>query len=74
MDSITQITIDDLSAVDLDSPPESLEFIIDPPSNGHLALRRTPSRPVLSFTQAHIQQGQLVFVHNGKNIFQDLRA
>ncbi|XP_062870777.1 chondroitin sulfate proteoglycan 4-like [Trichomycterus rosablanca] len=65
VDSVTQITTDDLSATDLDSPPESLEFIITPPSNGHLALKSAPSRPVLNFTQAHIQHGQLVFVHTG---------
>ncbi|XP_055064955.2 chondroitin sulfate proteoglycan 4 [Misgurnus anguillicaudatus] len=63
--SVTEITTEDLSAVDPDSPPESLEFIITPPSNGHLALKSAPSRPVLNFTQEHINHGQLVFVHGG---------
>ncbi|MCI4388573.1 hypothetical protein PGIGA_G00087550 [Pangasianodon gigas] len=65
VDSVTEITSDDLSATDRDSAPESLEFIITPPSNGHLALKSAPSRPVLNFTQAHIQRHQLVFVHSG---------
>ncbi|XP_016337137.1 chondroitin sulfate proteoglycan 4-like [Sinocyclocheilus anshuiensis] len=63
--SVTEITTEDLSSEDPDSPPESLEFIITPPSNGHLALKSAPSRPVLNFTQEHIHHGQLVFVHNG---------
>ncbi|KAI5099485.1 chondroitin sulfate proteoglycan 4-like isoform X2 [Silurus meridionalis] len=65
VDSVTEITGDDLSAIDPDSDPESLEFIITPPSNGHLALKSAPSRPVLNFTQAHIHRRQLVFVHSG---------
>ncbi|KAJ8339261.1 hypothetical protein SKAU_G00360470 [Synaphobranchus kaupii] len=63
--SITEVTADDLNAQDKDSPPEKLEFIITPPSNGHLALKSAPARHILNFTQAHIDQGQLVLVHNG---------
>nr|XP_020465475.1 chondroitin sulfate proteoglycan 4-like [Monopterus albus] len=63
--SVTEITIDELSAEDPDTPPEQLEFIITPPSNGHLALKSAPSRHILNFTQNHIQSGQLVFVHSG---------
>ncbi|KAJ8286944.1 hypothetical protein GJAV_G00045180 [Gymnothorax javanicus] len=63
--SITEITADDLKAQDKDSPPEKLEFIVTPPSNGHLALKSAPGRHILNFTQAHIDQGQLVLVHSG---------
>ncbi|KAL4617491.1 chondroitin sulfate proteoglycan 4-like [Arapaima gigas] len=65
VDSITEISGDDLCARDRDSPPESLEFIITPPSIGHLALKSAPGREILNFTQAHIDQGQLVLVHSG---------
>uniref|UniRef100_A0A673NAL3 Chondroitin sulfate proteoglycan 4-like n=1 Tax=Sinocyclocheilus rhinocerous TaxID=307959 RepID=A0A673NAL3_9TELE len=58
--SVTEITTEDLSSEDPDSPSESLEFIITPPSNGHLALKSAPSRLVLNFTQEHISHGQLV--------------
>lgn len=68
VDSITEITSDDLSATDRDSDPESLEFILTPASNGHLALKSAPSRPVLNFTQAHIHSHQLVFVHSGEKM------
>uniref|UniRef100_A0A3B4FUM2 Chondroitin sulfate proteoglycan 4-like n=1 Tax=Pundamilia nyererei TaxID=303518 RepID=A0A3B4FUM2_9CICH len=63
--SVTEITTGDLSAEDTDTPPEGLEFIVTPPSNGHLALKSAPSRHILNFTQSHIESKQLVFVHNG---------
>ncbi|XP_068588507.1 chondroitin sulfate proteoglycan 4-like [Cebidichthys violaceus] len=64
--SVTEITTDDLSAEDPDTPePKGLEFIVTPPSNGHLALKRALSRQILNFTQHHIQTGQLMFVHSG---------
>ncbi|KAM9425771.1 chondroitin sulfate proteoglycan 4-like [Pholidichthys leucotaenia] len=65
--SVTEITTADLSAEDSDTPPEGLEFIVTPPSNGHLALKAAPSRHrhILNFTQHHINSRQLLFVHNG---------
>ncbi|CAN0340604.1 unnamed protein product [Bubo scandiacus] len=63
--SVTEITIDDLCAEDKDSSPSELIYVITPPSNGHLALKSSPNKSILSFTQAHIIEGQLVFVHNG---------
>eukprot|EP00064_Thunnus_orientalis_P008039 superscaffoldBa00000930_g8061 len=65
MASVTEISVDDLSAEDLDTPSDELEFIVTPPSNGHLALKSAPSRHILNFTQNHIETGQLVFVHSG---------
>ncbi|XP_062268240.1 chondroitin sulfate proteoglycan 4-like [Platichthys flesus] len=65
MSSVTEITTDDLSAEDSDTLSDWLEFIVTPPSNGHLALRTAPSKHILNFTQSHIQRGQLVFVHSG---------
>ncbi|CAL9683651.1 unnamed protein product [Knipowitschia caucasica] len=63
--SVTEISVNDLSAQDLDTPPEGLEFVVTPPSNGHLSLKSAPSKHILNFTQSHIESGQLVFVHNG---------
>ncbi|NWT78023.1 CSPG4 protein, partial [Lanius ludovicianus] len=63
--SVTEITIDDLCAEDKDSSPLELVYSITPPSNGHLALKSSPNKGILTFTQAHIIKGQLVFVHNG---------
>ncbi|NXW10328.1 CSPG4 protein, partial [Fregetta grallaria] len=63
--SVTEISIDDLCAEDKDSSPSELTYSVSPPSNGHLALKSSPNKSILSFTQAHIIEGQLVFVHNG---------
>ncbi|XP_077571662.1 chondroitin sulfate proteoglycan 4 [Stigmatopora nigra] len=63
--SVTEIGLGDLRAQDLDTPPEELYFMVTPPSNGHLALKSAPMTAVLNFTQAHIDQGQLLFVHKG---------
>lgn len=63
--SVTEITADDLYAEDKDSSPSELIYSITPPSNGHLALKDSPNKSILSFTQAHIMEGQLLFVHNG---------
>ncbi|NXY25801.1 CSPG4 protein, partial [Atrichornis clamosus] len=65
VDSVTDITTDDLCAEDKDSSPSELIYSITAPSNGHLALKSSPNKSILSFTQAHIIKGQLVFVHNG---------
>ncbi|XP_023124945.2 chondroitin sulfate proteoglycan 4 [Amphiprion ocellaris] len=63
--SVTEIRCEDLRAQDLDSPPEELHFMVTPPSNGHLALKSAPMKAVLNFTQEHIDQGQLLFMHKG---------
>lgn len=67
--SVTEIRPEDLRAQDLDSPAEELHFMVTPPSNGHLALKSAPMKAVLNFTQAQIDQGQLLFVHKGKICF-----
>ncbi|KAM4052299.1 chondroitin sulfate proteoglycan 4-like [Anomaloglossus baeobatrachus] len=63
--SVTEVTNHDLSAEDKDSSPEDLVFSITPPSNGHLALKSHPDKSILNFTQQHINDGHLVFVHSG---------
>lgn len=65
MGSVAEITINDLCAEDKDSSPSELVYSITPPSNGHLALKPSTNKSILTFTQAHIIKGQLVFVHNG---------
>ncbi|XP_062456056.1 chondroitin sulfate proteoglycan 4-like [Rhea pennata] len=63
--SVTEITVDDLCAEDKDSSPSELIYTLTLPSNGHLALKSSPNNSILNFTQAHIIDGQLVFVHSG---------
>ncbi|XP_078531202.1 chondroitin sulfate proteoglycan 4-like [Lissotriton helveticus] len=63
--SVTEITPNELAAEDGDSSPEDLAYSVTPPSNGHLALKSAPNKSILNFTQAHINEGQLLFVHSG---------
>lgn len=63
---MTEITPEDLKADDDDTAPEQLHYLTTQPSNGYLALKSAPTRPVMNFTQGHIDQGQLLFVHSGK--------
>lgn len=63
---MTEIRPEDLRAQDMDTPPAELHFMVTPPSNGYLALKTDPMRAVLNFTQQHVDQGQLLFVHKGQ--------
>ncbi|XP_035292031.1 chondroitin sulfate proteoglycan 4 [Anguilla anguilla] len=63
--SVREIGPRDLCAWDKDTPPEGLYYTITPPTNGHLALKSAPARQIFNFTQALIDQSQLLFVHNG---------
>ncbi|XP_052514919.1 chondroitin sulfate proteoglycan 4-like [Budorcas taxicolor] len=65
VNSVTEITRDELCAVDRDSSPQDLAYLVSSPSNGHLALKSIPGRSIQNFTQAQINEGQLVFVHTG---------
>ncbi|KAE8636342.1 hypothetical protein XENTR_v10002945 [Xenopus tropicalis] len=63
--SVTEVTCEDLCAKDKDTSPSDLVFSITPPSNGHLALKSYPNKSILNFTQQHIDDKHLVFVHSG---------
>uniref|UniRef100_A0A4X2M1F7 Laminin G domain-containing protein n=1 Tax=Vombatus ursinus TaxID=29139 RepID=A0A4X2M1F7_VOMUR len=65
VNSVTEITQSDLCAEDIDSSPGELFYSVTLPSNGHLALKSFPNTSILNFTQAHINEGHLVFVHTG---------
>ncbi|KAM6958782.1 chondroitin sulfate proteoglycan 4 [Aplochiton taeniatus] len=65
VESLTELSSEDLKAQDVDTPPDQLHFLVTPPSNGHLALKKVPMKAVLNFTQEDIDHGQLLFVHTG---------
>lgn len=54
-----------LSSVDLDTPPEELVYAIEMPSNGIVAFKVSPDDSVDSFTQAQINNGEVLFIHQG---------
>ena len=59
------VTTMDLTALDPDDAPEQLLYQITNVRNGFLALSGQPSSPVYVFTQADLQSGRVMFVHDG---------
>lgn len=55
-----------LSAEDEDSPAEEVTYSIQPPANGKVVLRSAPGAEVRRFTQAQINDGLVLFVHQGR--------
>lgn len=62
---IGTITPDDLQAIDPDDPADDLQFTVSHPTRGYIALSSAPETPVVNFTQADINRGAVVFVHDG---------
>ncbi|XP_075361794.1 chondroitin sulfate proteoglycan 4 [Mycteria americana] len=54
-----------LSAEDEDSPAEEVTYSIQPPANGKVVLRSAPGAEVRRFTQAQINNGLILFMHQG---------
>uniref|UniRef100_U3K878 Chondroitin sulfate proteoglycan 4 n=1 Tax=Ficedula albicollis TaxID=59894 RepID=U3K878_FICAL len=54
-----------LSAEDEDSPAEEVTYSIQPPANGKVVLRSEPGAEIQRFTQAQIDNGLVLFVHQG---------
>ncbi|XP_026058144.1 chondroitin sulfate proteoglycan 4-like [Carassius auratus] len=61
----SEITANMLSTEDLDTPPEELVYTIEMPSNGIVAFKVSPDDSVDSFTQAQINNGEVLFIHEG---------
>lgn len=59
------VTLEDLRAFDPDDTAENLTFTISNARNGFIMLAGGSSRPVQRFTQADLQNGKVVFVHDG---------
>ncbi len=60
-----QITTTDLTAFDPDDDAKDLTFAVSKPTNGFVALESARSTSVSSFTQADLESGQVIFVHDG---------
>jgi cytoskeletal protein CcmA (bactofilin family) len=62
-----RITLEDLNAVDPDDTAQDLTFSVSKPMNGFVTLASSPKRPVTRFTQADLQNGGVLFMHDGTN-------
>ncbi|XP_061576823.1 chondroitin sulfate proteoglycan 4 [Cololabis saira] len=61
-----EITSSMLSTEDADTPAEQLLYNVEMPTNGKVALKEEPEEGVLNFTQAHINKGEVIFIHEGE--------
>nr|XP_055049420.1 chondroitin sulfate proteoglycan 4 [Misgurnus anguillicaudatus] len=61
----SEITANMLNSIDEDTPSEDLVYSIETPSNGIVALKVSPDDSVDSFTQAQINNGEVLFIHHG---------
>lgn len=50
----------------MDTSPDQLVYDVLPAQNGYLALNDDVTSPIVTFTQAHINDGNVVFVHSGE--------
>ena len=64
--SMTQITSDNLCARDPDTPAKELVFVISAPTNGHISHLNNTFKAIGSFRQSSIDDGHIVFIHQGK--------
>ena len=60
-----RITPQDLSAIDPDDAAAQLTFTVSQVHNGFVTLATDPARPIEVFTQADLEQGTVLFRHDG---------
>ena len=60
-----RITTADITAIDPDDHAHTLTFSVSNASNGFIAYVNSPSSPISAFTQAELEQGSVLFAHDG---------
>lgn len=61
-----RLTTNDLTAIDPDDKPEDLTFAVTEMKHGYVVSLASPKVPANRFTQAELESGTIVFVHDGK--------
>jgi cytoskeletal protein CcmA (bactofilin family) len=62
-----RITLDDLHAVDPDDKAQHLTFTVSRATNGYVTLSGSSGKPADVFTQADLENGKVLFMHDGTN-------
>lgn len=60
-----RVELDDLNAIDPDDVAVHLTYTVTNPRNGWIVHANVPDRPVKNFTQADLEDGKVMFVHDG---------
>lgn len=60
-----RLTLLDLNALDPDDKASDLTFSVSKAAHGFIALAKAPTKPVDKFTQADLESGEVIFVHDG---------
>ncbi|KAM4618974.1 chondroitin sulfate proteoglycan 4 [Polymixia lowei] len=63
----SDITSSMLNTEDADTPAEELFYHVESPTNGVVSLKESPEDGVLNFTQAQINNGEVIFIHEGED-------
>lgn len=61
----TEITNKALSAEDMDTPADKLVYNIEATKSGIIALKESPDYSIENFTQAQIDNSEVIFIHKG---------
>ncbi|MGH1417486.1 MAG: polymer-forming cytoskeletal protein [Hyphomicrobiaceae bacterium] len=59
------VTTADITAIDPDDEAKDLVFTVTKPTHGFVALNTSPKTPVTRFSQADLQNGKVLFAHDG---------
>ncbi|KAI3370602.1 hypothetical protein L3Q82_007170 [Scortum barcoo] len=60
------ITSSMLNTDDADTPAEELVYHVEMPTSGMVSLKEAPDESIFNFTQAHINRGEVIFIHEGE--------
>lgn len=59
------VTLEDLNAIDPDDAAKDLTFTVSRATNGFITLSGAPAKPAAKFTQADLESGRVLFMHDG---------
>lgn len=65
--SSARVTTMDLTAIDPDDDATDLTYTVSNPVNGNVIMNGAPTTPIENFTQADLENGKIMFHHDGSN-------